>query len=158
MHHTPRLLSGLIIAVVLLVPACKTKKATQPEAPPPSGGSTLTPPAPGGAVHNVRQAVKRVPDSNQLRQFALFYIQYRDANQKAPSQLDDLKKDLDAKSYEAFKEGFYVAVWNVNNPGSNSVLAYVKDPDSYGTRMVAKGDASVERMDAQKFDSALKGQ
>jgi hypothetical protein len=34
-------------------------------------------------------------------------------------------------------------------------VAYVKDPDIYGTRIVATADGSARRMNQQEFDAAM---
>jgi hypothetical protein len=70
--------------------------------------------------------------------------------------VDDIKDSLDANTIAAFKEGTCVGVWNLRNLSSSTIVAYVKDPDSYGTRMVAMGDRSVQRLNQQQFDAAIK--
>jgi hypothetical protein len=59
---------------------------------------------------------------------------------------------------KAFQDdGDYVVKWGIQNPSSNSILAYAKDPDVYGTRLVAKGDGNVARMEKGEFQQALSG-
>lgn len=156
MRWSIRLMIALIVPVLLLSGCRKPSASTQPVAPAPQ--QPLAPPGPGGVVQGVRQAPKRLVDSNQLREFALLYIQHKDVHQTAPTGLDDLAKDLDPKAREAFREGFYMAVWNVRNPTSGTILAYVKEPDHQGLHMVVKGDRSVERMNSRDLEAALKGQ
>jgi hypothetical protein len=111
----------------------------------------------GGAVQDVRRAVRRTADINQLANFSLAYFQAKTLDMP-PSRLEDLKGSLDANTIAAFQEGFYVAVWNVRDSSSNTVVAYVKDPDAYGTRIVATADGKATRMNQQEFDAAMRKQ
>jgi hypothetical protein len=119
----------------------------------PAHGQQLTS---GGAVQNVRQAARRTADISELYNFSVAYFQYRTLNNRPPSTLDDIRDSLDAKTLEAFKEGFYVAVWNVRDSSSEALVAYVKDPDSFGTRIVATADGKARRMEKQGFENSLK--
>jgi hypothetical protein len=110
----------------------------------------------GGAVQNVRQAARRTADLNQLRNFALAYFQYSSLNNRAPSSIDDIKDSLDADTINAFKEGFYMPVWKVRGSSSETIVCYVKDPDSYGTRIVGTADGGARRMNSEEFEAAIK--
>jgi hypothetical protein len=172
-------LSRVICALVLgtaLLPGCKKKPAVaqnegaaaqnegaavqQQGARAPQGNPVLPHPGQqlqsGGAVQNVRQAARRTVDSNQLRNFAQAYFQYQTLNGQGPARVEDIRDSLDANTIAAFNEGTCVGVWNLRNPSSATIVAYVKDPDSYGTRIVAMGDGSVQRMNRQAFDAAIK--
>jgi hypothetical protein len=104
----------------------------------------------------VRQAARRTVDLSQLANFSLAYFQYQTLNGQGPSRLEDIQDSLDADSIAAFKEGTCVAVWGLRNPSSATIVAYVKDPDSYGTRVAATGDGKARRMSQQEFDAAMK--
>lgn len=164
-----RIACVLVLGTALLLPGCKKKPAAaqkdnttaqQQSAGPPPGNPVLPQPGQqlqaGGAVQNVRQAARRTVDSSQLTNFALAYFQFQTQNGQGPASVDDIKDSLDANTIAAFKEGTCVGIWNLRNLSSDTILAYVKDPDSYGTRMVAMGDRSVQRMTQQQFDAAMK--
>lgn len=170
-----RVVCVLVLGAVLLLPGCKKKPvaaqkdaASQKDAVvsqkevarPPQGNPILPQPGQqlqsGGAVQNVRQAARRTVDLNQLGNFSLAYFQYQTLNGQGPSRVEDIKDSLDANTIAAFKEGTCVAVWNLRNPSSSTIVAYVKDPDSYGTRVVATGDGKARRMTQQEFDAAMR--
>jgi hypothetical protein len=154
-----RAVGWLLLAAALVLPGCK-------KAPPPAAeqqGPKTNPVLPplgqpiegGGVVQDVRRAVRRTADINQLANFSLAYFQARQLNNAPPSRLEELKDSLDANTVAAFQEGFYVAVWNVRDGSSDTVVAYVKDPDTSGTRIVATADGKARRMNQQEFDAAL---
>jgi hypothetical protein len=167
---------ALVLGTALLLSGCKKKpaavekegavaqkeKATaqRESAGPPPGNPVLPQPGQqlqaGGAVQNVRQAARRTVDSNQLRNFAMAYFQYQTSNGQGPARVEDIKESLDANTIAAFKEGSCVGVWNLRNLSSTTIVAYVKDPDSYGTRVVAMGDGSAQRLNQQQFEAAMK--
>jgi hypothetical protein len=128
------------------------KQDAAPSAPAPrSSGGT----AGGGAIQAVRGAVKRVGDENDLRNFALAYTQEALANGRGPSSLQDIRTSLTPKMAKAFEnDGDYVVNWGMPNPSSSSIVAYAKDADMYGKRLVAKGDGTVVRMTQEEFDPA----
>ena len=164
-----RIACVLILGAALLLPGCQKKKAASQAgsapsqrqvAGPPQGNPVLPRPGQqlqsGGVVQNVRQAARRTVDLAQLKNFSLAYFQYQTLNGKGPSRIEDIKDSLDANTITTFKEGTCVAVWNLRNPSSSTIVAYVKDPDSYGTRIVATGDGAARRMNQQDFDAAMK--
>ena len=111
-----------------------------------------------GVYQNVRQAGKRVVDEAALKNFALAYYQYSLENGRGPSGVDDIRGSLTPTMVEAVKEGgLYVVNWKLANVSANTIIAYVKEPDSYGTRLVAKGDGSVTRMNKEEFEQAKAG-
>ena len=108
-----------------------------------------------GVVQNVRQAGKRVADSAEFHNLALAYYEFVIANNRGPASVQDLRGGLTPRMIEALKDdSVYVVIWNIRNPSSETIIAYVAEPDSYGTRMVAKGDGSVVRMTQEEFDKA----
>lgn len=154
----------LMLGTALLLPGCKKKVSavqTQTAASPqPQGNPVLPRPGQklesGGVIQNVRQAARRTVDLAQLKNFALAYFQYQTLNGKGPSRLEDIKDSLDANSMAAFQEGTCVAVWGQRDSSSSTIIAYVKDPDSYGTRIVATSDGAARRMNQQEFDAMMK--
>jgi hypothetical protein len=106
-----------------------------------------------GVVQNVRQAVKRTADIEDLKNFALAYFQYAALNDRGPAGVGDIKDSLPAKMVEALQDNsVYVVTWKVRSPSSNTVIAYSAEPDSSGMRLVAKGDGSVARVNQEEFD------
>ena len=133
-------------------PTPQPKQSQAPSSPGPrsSGGS-----AGGGAVQAVRGAVKRVGDENDLRNFALAYTQEALANGRGPSNVQEIRGSLSSKMVKAFdNDGDYVVNWGIPNPSGSSIVAYAKDADMYGLRLVAKGDGTVVRMSKDEFDQA----
>lgn len=157
-----RVAFALILGSALLLSGCKKKQAAiqKEDAAPRQGNPVLPQPGQqlqsGGVIQDVRQAVRRTVDLGQLANFSLAYFQYQTLNGHGPSRLEDIKDSLDAKAIAAFNEGTCVAVWGLRNPSSSTIVAYVKDPDSYGTRVVATGDGTARRMSQQEFDAAMK--
>jgi hypothetical protein len=133
-------------------PTPQPKQSQAPSSPGPrsSGGS-----ASGGAVQAVRGAVKRVGDENDLSQFALAYMTEALTNGRGPSSVQEIRTSLSPKMVKAFDtDGDYVVNWGIPNPSSSSILAYAKDTDMYGLRLVAKGDRTVVRMKKDEFEQA----
>jgi hypothetical protein len=152
---------------VLLLEGCSPNSATTPSAAPQQKPSQVQS-SPGtrssggqasaGAIQNVRQAAKRVGDQNELHNFALAYVQYALGSGQGPSNVQELRDSLTSKMVKAFQDdGDYVVYWGVRNPTANSILAYAKDPDAYGTRIVAKGDGTAVRMTKEEFEQAKSG-
>jgi hypothetical protein len=161
------LLGLLTLSGAVLTSGC-TQNAAPPTNPKPQSGlsQATTSPAPrrssgqvsAGAVQNIRQAAKRVGDENELHNFALAYTQYALLNGQGPSNVQQVRDSLTAKMAKAFQDdGDYVVNWGLKNPSGNQILAYAKDPDFYGTRLVAKGDGSIVRMSKEEFESARGG-
>lgn len=163
-----RVVCVLLLGITLLPSSCNKKKAAvqkeeaavqKESAGPPQGNPALPRPGQqlqsGGVVQNVRQAARRTVDLNQLANFALAYFQYQTQNGQGPSRIEDIKDSLDANTIAAFNEGTCIAIWSLRNLSSSTIIAYVKDPDSYGTRVVATGDGKARRMNQQEFDEAM---
>lgn len=163
-----RIVCVLLLVASLVLPGCKKKPAVQQKdgaasqndnTGPPQGNPVLPRPGQqlqaGGVVQDVRQAARRTVDLNQLGNFSLAYFQYQTLNGQGPSRVEDIKDSLDANTITAFKEGTCVAVWGLRNPSSSTIVAYVKDPDQYGKRVVATGDGKARRMTREEFDAAM---
>jgi hypothetical protein len=93
----------------------------------------------------------------ELNQLYECYQHHIKSEQKPPAKQGDLLK----KQYEgvypaaidAVKKGKYAVVWNVNDKGSGTVLAYEKDAPTQGGR-VLMADGSVRTMSADEFKAA----
>jgi hypothetical protein len=153
----------LALAGALLLSGCSPDTpASKPAPPPKQPQAPSSPPvrsqggsASGGAVQAVRGAVKRVGDENDLKQFATAYLTEAIPNGRGPSSVQEIRTSLSPKMVKAFdKDGDYVVNWGIQNPSGSSILAYAKDVDMYGLRLVAKGDGSVVRMSKEEFEQA----
>jgi hypothetical protein len=160
-------MSLFTVSGLLLLDGCSPNSVPTPSAAPQQKSSQVQS-SPGtrssggqasaGAIQNVRQAAKRVGDQSDLHQFAVAYVQYALGSGQGPSNVQELRDSLTSKMVKAFQDdGDYVVHWGIRNPSSNSILAYAKDPDVYGTRLVAKGDGMVVRMSKQEFEQAKSG-
>jgi hypothetical protein len=159
----------LVLVGALLLTGCQNDTATQkakgptpqtnaaPATMPTQQATRDTQPS-AGLSQNLRQAKQRLVDEGALKNFALAYFQYSIESGRGPSGVQDLKGSLSPKMEEALKEGdLYVVNWKLSNVSANTIIAYVKEPDSYGTRLVAKGDGSVTRMSKEEFEQAKAG-
>ena len=160
---------GTMLVGALFLTGCQNSTATQkangssqqgnaaPATVPTRPGTSDTQPS-AGLYQNLRQAKQRVVDEGALKNFALAYYQYSLENGRGPSGVDDIRGSLTPTMVEAVKEGgLYVVNWKLANVSANTIIAYVKEPDSYGTRLVAKGDGSVTRMNKEEFEQAKAG-
>ncbi|HLJ91716.1 MAG TPA: hypothetical protein VKU02_00850 [Gemmataceae bacterium] len=156
--------SVVVLAGALLLPGCSPNTPT-PSKPAPAPKPEPTPSSPpartsggsasGGAIQAVRGAVKRVGDESELRNFATAYMQEALTNGRGPSNVQEIRTSLTPKMVKAFdKDGDYVVNWGLQNPSGSTILAYAKDPDQYGLRLVAKGDGAVVRMSKEEFEQA----
>ena len=152
------------LAGALLLSGCSPNAPTSPN-PTPQPNQSQAPSSPGprsqggqasgGTVQAVRGAVKRVGDMNDLRSFATAYTQEALANGRGPSNVQEIKGSLTPKMVKAFDtDGDYVVNWGLQNPSGSSILAYAKDVDASGLRLVAKGDVAVVRMTKEEFEQA----
>lgn len=151
-----------VLALVAVSSGCQTKEsAKEPAKEEGPRGNPVLPArgqqmSSGGAVQGTRQAARRAVDLNDFHNFSLAYFQYKTENNRPPSSLEDLKGSLDAKTVAAFQEGLCVAIWNIRDFSSEAVVAYVKDPDSYGRHVVATADGKARLMEKQEFESAIR--
>jgi hypothetical protein len=135
----------VILGGALSLIGCQQQSTTQQAKAPPAKGS--------GVVHDVRQAVKRAVDMEDLKNFALAYFQYAALNGRGPGGVKDISDSLPRKMIGALHDdSVYVVIWNVRNPSTETVIAYAAEPDSYGKRLVARGDGSVTRMTEEEFE------
>lgn len=111
---------------------------------------------PGVGAH-VARGKERQENQNLLRQIALLYQIYHTNLGGARPDLEAFKEGIRKearKEYEALQEGRFV-MRPITNLGSTTVLAYEKDPDLNGNRLVAFADATVKLMSEQEFQAAL---
>jgi hypothetical protein len=144
---------GLVLGLIVTSVGCG-KKAAQPP-PQAPGGAQAAPPAPVGRV---RRTIDRGKVQNDLREIALFYIQYHDEMGKSPPGLDEFAKFMQkdaGKLVQTLKEGAYEIIWNAPL-GSGSILAYEKNADLDGKQMVVRGDASISSLRSDELSTALK--
>lgn len=139
-------------APVAQAPA-KPAPAAQAQPAPSSSAGTTT--GSHGVVQNVRQAAKRAADGSELRNIAIAYTQYADANRRGPASINDIKDSLSSRTIEGLQDNsVYTVVWKLQNPSASTILAYATELDSFGTRLVAKSDGSVNRMTKEDFEKA----
>jgi hypothetical protein len=119
-----------------------------------SSGSEVQPKR-GTGVFAVREKFKV---QEQLRNLGVAYIGALTSG-KPPRGEDELKSDLDPRTLEWIKEGYFVVYWGVdpaNLPNaSETVLAY-ENVDIEGGRFVLLAGGAVKRMDKKEFDAAPK--
>ncbi len=110
------------------------------------------------AVQNGPKVLKRKADTDDLKNLLLAYLNYTERQHRSPAKLEDISRALrgSPKILEAVQDGFYVVVWKMPNPSSKTILAYAKDPEADGTRLVGRGDGSVSRLSQEQFEIALK--
>jgi hypothetical protein len=93
---------------------------------------------------------------NALRQIGIFYRLYATENGKPPARLDDFLDYIQNEGrleHRALTDGVLVLEL-VAEPGSNTVLAYEKEPYTDGGQLVLLGDAAVRKMSAEEFEAA----
>lgn len=159
------LLPLFTLAGAVVLSGCSQETSSSPSSKP-QGQQSHTGPsaqsqggqASAGAVQNVRQAAQRVPNENELHNFSVAYTQYALLNGQGPSNVQEIRDSLTPAMAKAFEpDGIYAVNWRIKNPSSSSILAYVKTPDVYGSRLVAKGDGTVVRMSKEEFEGAKGG-
>ena len=115
------------------------------------------------ACGSVRQAAQRQQNANDLKQIALAYMNYCDANMKGPAKADDLLPYLENNTLLLQKaKSDYTFIWGVNlndlkqfekNGRSATVLGYeTAVPTAGGT--VVMGDGATRIMTAAEFKAA----
>jgi hypothetical protein len=141
-----------VVPPVPLVPA----PAPADIKPAPVPANPLAPGAPAPAKTGVRRVMVRQEMQNVLRQVGIFYQLNLTENGRAPARLDDFLdyiKTEGRKEHQALKDGVLVLELT-SNPGSNTVLAYEKEPYTDGSRLVLLGDTAVRKMSAEEFEKA----
>jgi hypothetical protein len=117
------------------------------------------------ACSGVRQAAQRQQRSNDLKQIALAYTNYCDANQKGPANANDLLTYVENDALLVQKmQSDYTFIWGVNlrdmrlfaeNGTSNTVLGYETTVPTSGG-LVVMCDGFVTTMTASEFNAAPK--
>src|SRR5262249_27783782 len=105
----------------------------------------------------VKRTIDKSGAMNELHQIALFYQQFNTEMSRSPAKLEEFTDYIKREAPRATKnlqDGVYVLVLNARM-GSNTVLAYEKEPDRNGIQFVALGDGSVQKMTAQDLKTAL---
>jgi hypothetical protein len=95
---------------------------------------------------------------NELHNLGIFLAAYRASEGRLPPKVDDLIADIQReapRAAQALKAGELVYVPNVQPSG---IVIYEHYADRAGHRLVLRTDGSVEMLDAQRFQAALKGQ
>jgi hypothetical protein len=164
------LCGGLLLAAAHLT-GCH-RKATPPAAPPaapvaPAAGAPGAPadaPAPhlggagpGKAQTRVREVMDRVRAETQLRTIGQFLGIYKTELNRYPNTLQELLDYIktDARQeHESLQTGYFVFAPS-QNPTSQTIVIYEKDPDTNGMRVVLMGDGSVQRLSEEQFKAAM---
>jgi hypothetical protein len=121
-------------------------------------GGTISPTPTGKSV--VKRVIDRSRLSSQLRQIGLAYMNCSDTN--PPRKIEDLMPFLenDAKIEKLLRDGDVVVIWGVRTGqvpnASATILAYEKEPDDKGSRLVLMADLSVNSMPKDEFEKAPK--
>lgn len=106
----------------------------------------------------IRARADRPARMNELRQIALFYVQYRDTLNRPPKTVQDfteyIKRDAPG-IVQAIDEKYYVLVPNVRGDG---IVAYERDPDQNNRHAVAHASTPVEEISTQELLAQLKAQ
>jgi hypothetical protein len=122
------------------------------------GGPIVSPPPTGKG--GIKRIIDRPKLSGQLNQIGLAYMNCSDTT--PPRKIEDLMPFLDNNpQYEKLlRDGDVVVIWGVRTGqvpmSSETILAYEKDPDDKGTRLVLMADTSVKTMSNDEFQKAPK--
>ena len=138
---------GVLALCLTLAGGCQKKGAEDSE--------------PSLAAH-VERGKEKQKAQNDLQQIGTYYQLYMTENGRAPSakQLKDyVNRDPNARNLsKAINEGRLVLNNPPANPGARVVVAYEKEKDLRGNRVVVLSDTSVHTMAEEEFQAALKGQ
>lgn len=116
------------------------------------------------ACGGVRQAAERQKKQNDLKQIALGYLNYCDANRKGPANANDLAPYVEHDPVLLQKmTGEYTVIWGVNlnepaqfeNGLSGTILAYETTAPTSGG-VVVMCDGATRMMSASEFNAAPK--
>jgi hypothetical protein len=152
----------VLAALVLLVPGCKkfntsTNNSNTSQQSGNNNNSNLAPPAPGGVVQNVRNAVVRTFTLNEMKQLALWYQFYVTSN-NTPPNLDALSQDREMGSlYKAVKDGDLVVIWPQQATTGAVLLAYPKNAAELQSIPLAFCDGTARNVTKVEFDMLFKG-
>jgi hypothetical protein len=151
--------SIVVVLAAALLAGCSekgsSKKDDEPKGfPAPEGGQ-------GGIIRTRNLQLVQ----NDFKQLGLAYHNFYDARKRGPANVDELAPffDNDARLKQALQQGQYVFHWNMGlnqmpQGTSNTILAYERDPDAAGNRVVVMGDATPKIMGKADFEAALKAQ
>jgi hypothetical protein len=169
-----RFTAGVLLLVALCATGCRKPAGGNAN---PGGGQNQpggeqpkqagNPPQPGGggggpapqnpAGMDIKRTIDKSGAMNELHQIALFYQQFNTEMGRSPAKLEEftdyIKRDA-PRATKNLQDGAYVLVLNARL-GSNSVLAYEKEPDRNGIQYVALGDGSVQKMTPDQLKAAL---
>jgi hypothetical protein len=133
-----------------VVPVAQDKDAAQP----PQGNN---PPPPEKRAAGALGAPRRQQIQNDLRQIALFYVNYCTLHRKGPPNTkafaDSIRRDARALA-EALDNNVYHLVPRVRG-GSGVVLAFDVAGDEDGNHIVVMGDSSVDTLTRQELEERL---
>jgi len=90
------------------------------------------------------RTLQRENAKNELRNLALFYLQFLDTNRgRPPANVDQFieffKRDANAL-YKAVKDGYYIVNLKAKL-GGTAIIAYEAEPDERDNVLVVRGDA-----------------
>jgi hypothetical protein len=154
--NTGSRLSGALAGALaaLFLAGCGSQKPSAPAKTAEAPQAAQARPAKGG----LRERIVRSKVPEQLHQLALFYRQYFDTMNRAPSNTDEFRTYIehdDRKLADTIRDKYYTVVCKVRDLGSSTVIAYEREADPDGKRWVVLGDASAHKMDEAEFDKAL---
>ncbi len=121
------------------------------------GGAMVKPPPTGKG--GIKRIIDRPKLLTQLRQIGQAYQNCTDTT--PPRRIEDLMPFLDNNpQFEKLLRDEVVVIWGVRPSqvpnSSETILAYEKDPDDKGTRLVVMADISVKTMSNDEFQKAPK--
>jgi hypothetical protein len=130
------------------------------EEPPPTKAAAK--PAPADGIQNLAAHVNRGKErqkvQNDFRELALLYQTYVGEIGRAPKDWKEfepyIRKDSPPSLLKGIAENQYVVTWNARL-AANIVLAYEKEPDLNGNRLVVMGDASIHLLEPAEFKKAM---
>jgi|GEM_PF-6414367 len=153
-------------ALVIIASGCGKKTTptsaapTQQAAPPPAANTT--PNTNQQPRSSLRRPIDRTVAARDLKQLAIAYHNYLDANNKGPAKPSDLLPYVEnnQKLIDLVTDGTYVLYMNVRlqtlvNGTSNTILGYAWDAPADGG-MVLYADGSVQRKTKEEFAAAFK--
>lgn len=113
------------------------------------------------AISKVQEAAKRAERTNDLKALAIGYINYLDTNKRSPANLIELEPYLSgAKVVGRVRSGEIEVVYSAAPlqdqlaGASNSLLAWEKNAEPNGKRIVVFMDGSARVLDQSEFERA----
>ncbi len=114
----------------------------------------------GVTTPNPKRVIERPRVQNELAQIGVAYMTC--AVDNPPRKIEDLMPFLEnnPKIEKLLRDGAIVVIWGVRPSqvanSSETILAYEKDPDDKGTRVILMADTSVKTMSNDEFQKAPK--